>query len=130
MTSYLSFLNFFVGNQPFARLRVQVFSKRVPGRFRPDPRFSVRGTSFPDNAKLIELAREAGAVGNVPDCINSGKYLSKVTGEAAATHTNANPRRSRSTATTMTRRHRMRQDQGHRGRRAGHRHGCHSRDTG
>jgi protein-disulfide isomerase len=50
-----------------------------------------RGSSFPDNAKLIELAREAGVVGKVPDCINSGKYLSKVTGEAAAAHVNATP---------------------------------------
>jgi protein-disulfide isomerase len=50
-----------------------------------------RGTSFPDNARLIELAREAGAVGKVPDCINSGKYLSKVSGEAAAAKINATP---------------------------------------
>ncbi len=50
-----------------------------------------RGTSFPDNARLIELAREAGVVGKVPDCINSGKYLSKVTGEAAAAKINATP---------------------------------------
>ncbi len=49
------------------------------------------GSSFPDNAKLIELAREAGVVGKVPDCINSGKYLSKITGEAAAAHINATP---------------------------------------
>jgi len=50
-----------------------------------------RGTTFPDNARLIELAREAGVVGKVPDCINSGKYLSKVTREAAAAHINATP---------------------------------------
>jgi protein-disulfide isomerase len=50
-----------------------------------------RGTSFPDNAKLIELAREAGAAGKVPDCINSGKYLTKVTGEAANAKINATP---------------------------------------
>ncbi|OBK48014.1 DsbA family protein [Mycobacterium sp. 1081908.1] len=50
-----------------------------------------RGTSFPDNARLIELAREAGVVGKVPDCINSGKYLSKVGGEAAAAKINATP---------------------------------------
>lgn len=50
-----------------------------------------RGTSFPDNARLIELAREAGVVGKVPDCINSGKYLSKVTGEAAAAKISATP---------------------------------------
>jgi protein-disulfide isomerase len=50
-----------------------------------------RGKSFPDNAKLIEIAREAGVVGKVPDCINSGKYISKVTGEAEAAHINATP---------------------------------------
>ena len=50
-----------------------------------------RGSSFPDNAKLIELAREAGVVGKVPDCINSGKYLAKVTGAAAADKISATP---------------------------------------
>ena len=50
-----------------------------------------RGTSFPDNAKLIEIAREAGVVGKVPDCVNSGKYLSKVTAEAAAANITATP---------------------------------------
>jgi protein-disulfide isomerase len=50
-----------------------------------------RGTSFPNNAKLIELAREAGVVGNVPDCINSGKYLDKVKGAAAADKITATP---------------------------------------
>jgi protein-disulfide isomerase len=59
--------------------------------FSPDIQPNERGTSFPDNAKLIELAREAGVVGKVPDCINSGKYLSKVTGEAAAAHITATP---------------------------------------
>lgn len=49
------------------------------------------GTKFPDNARLIELAREAGAAGQVPDCINSGKYISKVTGLAAASNIRATP---------------------------------------
>lgn len=48
-------------------------------------------SSFPDNAKLIELAREAGVVGNVPDCINSGKYLAKVVAEAALAKISATP---------------------------------------
>src|SRR6202000_3509267 len=52
--------------------------------FSTDIQPNERGTRFPDNAKLIELAREVGVVGKVPDCINSGKYLDKVTGEAAA----------------------------------------------
>jgi protein-disulfide isomerase len=67
----------------YRRFRAALFSKGI----QPDE----RGTSFPDNAKLIELAREAGVVGNVPDCINSGKYLAKVTGAAAADHINATP---------------------------------------
>jgi protein-disulfide isomerase len=49
------------------------------------------GKKFPDNARLIELAREAGAVGKVPDCINSGKYISKVNGLAAASNIRATP---------------------------------------
>ena len=50
-----------------------------------------RGPNFPDNARLIELAREAGAAGKVPDCINSGKYLAAVSGEATAQKINATP---------------------------------------
>ncbi len=52
---------------------------------------SERGSSVPDNAKLIEIAREAGAAGKVPDCVNSGKYIDKVTGEAAAANITATP---------------------------------------
>jgi protein-disulfide isomerase len=52
---------------------------------------SETGKTFPDNARLIEIARESGAAGTVPDCINSGKYLSQVTGEAAAAKINATP---------------------------------------
>lgn len=67
----------------FRRFHTALFTSRI----QPDE----RGSSFPDNAKLIELAREAGVVGKVPDCINSGKYLSKVTGEAAAANITATP---------------------------------------
>lgn len=52
---------------------------------------SETGKTFPDNARLIELAREAGVVGKVPECINSGKYLSKVTGEASAAKITGTP---------------------------------------
>lgn len=48
-------------------------------------------TSFPDNARLIELARQAGAAGKVPDCINSGKYLEIVDGMALAAHISGTP---------------------------------------
>lgn len=43
---------------------------------------SEAGTSFPDNARLIELARESGAAGSVPECIKSGKNLTRITSEA------------------------------------------------
>ncbi|BBX72801.1 DsbA family protein [Mycobacterium shinjukuense] len=49
------------------------------------------GTSFPDNARLIEIAREAGVVGTVPDCINSGKHIAMVDGLAAAANVHATP---------------------------------------
>ncbi len=67
----------------YRRFHTALYSKNV----QPDE----RGTSFPDNAKLIELAREAGVVGNVPNCVNSGKYLDKVKGAAAADKINATP---------------------------------------
>ncbi len=53
--------------------------------FSPSIQPKETGTSFPDNARLIELAREAGVVGKVPDCINSGKYVAKVAGECELT---------------------------------------------
>lgn len=52
---------------------------------------SESGTSFPDNAKLIEYARQAGVIGKVPDCVNSGKYLAQVEGAAAAANIKATP---------------------------------------
>jgi protein-disulfide isomerase len=70
---------------------IDAFRRFRGALFSADIQPNERGTSFPDNARLIEIAREAGVVGKVPDCINSGKYLSKVTGEAAAAHVNATP---------------------------------------
>ncbi|MBS1692948.1 MAG: DsbA family protein [Actinobacteria bacterium] len=49
------------------------------------------GGTYPDNARLIELARQAGAAGSVPDCINSDRYVKMVQGMAAATGVNATP---------------------------------------
>jgi protein-disulfide isomerase len=46
---------------------------------------------FPDNARLIEIARQAGVAGGVPDCINSGRYDDMVGGLAAATGVNSTP---------------------------------------
>jgi protein-disulfide isomerase len=45
----------------------------------------------PDNKALIETARQAGVVGNVPQCINSGKYSDMVNGLAAASKISATP---------------------------------------
>ncbi len=67
----------------FRRFHTALYSAGI----QPDERAS----SFPDNARLIELAREAGAAGKVPDCINSGKYLAAVSGEAAAQKISATP---------------------------------------
>jgi protein-disulfide isomerase len=49
------------------------------------------GGVYPDNARLIELARQAGAAGSVPDCINKGTYVELVQGMAAATNIRSTP---------------------------------------
>jgi protein-disulfide isomerase len=49
------------------------------------------GKSFPDNAKLTELAREAGVVGKVPECIKAGKYIPMVDGLVASAGIHATP---------------------------------------
>ena len=52
---------------------------------------SETGTTFPNDAKLTEYAREAGVVGKVPDCIKAGKYISMVDGLATAAGIHATP---------------------------------------
>jgi protein-disulfide isomerase len=49
------------------------------------------GSAFPDNAALIQLARQAGAAGDVATCINSGKYLSSVRDMASAGRVSGTP---------------------------------------
>lgn len=49
------------------------------------------GGDYPDNDRLIELARQAGAAGGVPNCINSGKYLKMVQGIAPAADIHSTP---------------------------------------
>jgi len=61
----------------FRRFHTALYTKEIQP--------SETGTTFPDNAKLTELAREAGVVGKVPDCIKAGKYTSMVDGLATAT---------------------------------------------
>ncbi|AGB22626.1 protein-disulfide isomerase [Mycobacterium sp. JS623] len=46
---------------------------------------------YPDNARLIEVARQAGAGGKVPDCINKGRYTEMSQGLAAAAGIQATP---------------------------------------
>jgi protein-disulfide isomerase len=46
---------------------------------------------FPDNKRLIEIARQAGVTGGVPECINSGRYEEMVKGLAKATGVNGTP---------------------------------------
>ncbi|HEX2284258.1 MAG TPA: thioredoxin domain-containing protein [Mycobacterium sp.] len=46
---------------------------------------------FPDNARLTEVARQAGAAGDVPECINGGRYDEMAKGLAAATNVNSTP---------------------------------------
>lgn len=46
---------------------------------------------YPDNGRIIELARQAGAAGDVPDCITKGRYVEMVQGMAAATGINSTP---------------------------------------
>ncbi len=70
---------------------IDAFRRFHSALFSTDIQPDERGTSFPDNARLIEIARVDGVVGKVPDCINSGKYLSRVAGEAAAAHITATP---------------------------------------
>ncbi|MDT5019114.1 MAG: hypothetical protein QOD39_5274 [Mycobacterium sp.] len=46
---------------------------------------------FPDNARLIEVARQAGAAGGVPECINKDKYGEMAKGLAKATNVTSTP---------------------------------------
>jgi protein-disulfide isomerase len=67
----------------------EVFSRFHAALYAQQP--SETGTSFPDNKALIETARQAGAGGSVPDCINSGRYLPLAQGLAGATNVNGTP---------------------------------------
>ncbi len=49
------------------------------------------GGSYPTNAQLIETARQAGAAGKVPECIDKERYVKMAGGMAAATKINATP---------------------------------------
>ncbi|MCV7257358.1 DsbA family protein [Mycobacterium shimoidei] len=70
---------------------IDAFRRFHTALFTPQLQPAEIGTSFPDNARLIETARQAGVVGKVPDCINSGKYVPLVDGMAAAVGIHATP---------------------------------------
>lgn len=67
----------------------EAFSRFHSALFAMQPEEGVGGA--PDNAKLIETARQAGAAGSVPGCVNSGKYNKMVDGLAAAAKITATP---------------------------------------
>jgi protein-disulfide isomerase len=70
---------------------IDAFRRFHTALYTKDIQPSETGTSFPDNAKLIELAREAGVVGKVPQCVKDGKYLPMVDGLVASTGIHATP---------------------------------------
>jgi protein-disulfide isomerase len=67
----------------------QVFRRFHAAMYAQQP--SETGATFPTNAQIIEIARQAGVVGKVPECVNSGQYLDLVKGLAAASNVNATP---------------------------------------
>ncbi|HXY62944.1 MAG TPA: DsbA family protein [Mycobacterium sp.] len=70
---------------------IDAFRRFHTALYTTDIQPSETSTTFPDNARLIELAREAGVVGKVPDCIKAGKYTPMVDGLAAAAGIHATP---------------------------------------
>ena len=70
---------------------IDAFRRFHTALYTKDIQPSETGTSFPDNAKLIELAREAGVVGKVPQCVKAGKYLAMVDGLATSQGIHATP---------------------------------------
>jgi protein-disulfide isomerase len=70
---------------------IDAFRRFHTALYTKDIQPSETGTTFPDNAKLTELAREAGVVGKVPDCIKAGKYMQMVDGLATAAGIHATP---------------------------------------
>jgi protein-disulfide isomerase len=68
-------------NDAFRRLHARLFAEQP-----------AEGSAvYPDNARLVEMARVAGAAGGVPDCIDKGRYTEMAQGLAAATGIQATP---------------------------------------
>lgn len=70
---------------------IDAFRRFHTALFTPQLQPAEVGGDYPDNSRLIELARQAGAAGSVPSCVNSGKYLKMVEGLAKARDINATP---------------------------------------
>jgi protein-disulfide isomerase len=70
---------------------IDAFRRFHTAMYSPQIQPSETDTTFPDNNRLIELARQAGAAGTVPACVTSGKYLTLVSGMAAATKVTSTP---------------------------------------
>jgi len=68
-------------NEAFRRFHAALYAQQ------PDE----TATTFPDNARLVEVARQAGAAGTVPECIDKGHFVDMVKGLAAATGIKATP---------------------------------------
>lgn len=67
----------------------QIFRRFHAALYAQQP--SETGSVFPTNAQLIETARQAGVVGKVPECVNSGRNMDMVDGLAAATKVTGTP---------------------------------------
>jgi protein-disulfide isomerase len=52
---------------------------------------SESGPAFPTNTELIETARQVGIIGDVAECVNSGKYADRSSMLAAATSVTVTP---------------------------------------
>lgn len=70
---------------------VDAFRRFHSALFSPGIQPEEGGGVYPDNARIIELARQAGAAGDVPDCITKGRYVDMVKGMAAAGGVNSTP---------------------------------------
>jgi protein-disulfide isomerase len=70
---------------------IDAFRRFHAALFTPQIQPREGGGVYPDNARLIELARQAGAGGSVPGCINKGTYVEMVQGMAAATNIRSTP---------------------------------------
>ncbi|MDH6197244.1 protein-disulfide isomerase [Mycobacterium frederiksbergense] len=70
---------------------IDAFRRFHTALFTPGIQPAESGGVYPDNARIIELARQAGAGGNVPDCITKGRYAEMVQGMAAATGIRSTP---------------------------------------